>query len=115
MFMSKFDEALALYEAEVKKLGLTIDADVLRAVAKGLGPSIYREDASRVSFSDKTEVDRVKNNYLIGKLGLTDGPALDKALAECGEALGKSNKNKYRAIVYAFLATKLGETKRYKA
>ncbi len=112
--MSKFDEAIAKYEAEVTRLGLTIDADVLKAVTKALGPSIYREDASRVSFSDKAETDRVKNNYLIGKLGLSDGPLLDQAMAECGEALGKSNKNKYRAIVYAWLATKLGETKRYK-
>jgi hypothetical protein len=113
--MSKFDEAIALYESEIKKLGLTIDAAVLRAVAKSLGPSIYREDASKVSFSDKTETDRVKNNFLIGKLGLADGPALDKALAECGEAMGKSNKNKYRAIVYALLATKLEQTARYAA
>ncbi len=113
--MSKFDEAIAKYEAEVKRLGLSIDSEVLKAVTKGLGPSIYREDASRVSFSDKTETDRVKNNYLIGKLGLKDSPALDAALAECGEVLGKSNKNKYRAVVYAWLATKLGETKRYKA
>ena len=112
--MSKFDEAIAKYEAEVTRLGLTIDQDVLKAVTKALGPSIYREDASRVSLSDKTETDRVKNNYLIGKLGLSDGPLLDQALAECSEALGKSNKNKYRAVVYAWLATKFGETKRYK-
>lgn len=113
--MSKFDEAIAKYQAEVERLGLPIEADVLKAVTKALGPSIYREDASRVPFADQAETDRVKNNYLIGKLGLTDGPALDQALAECGEALGKSNKNKYRAVVYAWLATKLGETKRYKA
>ena len=113
--MSKFDEAIAKYQAEVERLGLPIEADVLKAVTKALGPSIYREDASRVSFSDQAETDRVKNNYLIGKLGLSDGPLLDQALAECAEALGKSNKNKYRAVVYAWLATKLGETKRYKA
>jgi hypothetical protein len=113
--MSKFDEAIAVYQAEIKKLGLKIEDKLLIAVAKSLGPSIYREDASRVSFSDKTETDRVKTNFLIGKLGLKDGPALDKALAECGEAFGKSNKNKYRAMVYAWLAIKLGETKRYQA
>ena len=113
--MSKFDEAVAVYVAEVQRLNLNIDAALLRSVAKSLGPSIYRDDAARVSFSDKTELDRVKNNYLIGKLGLTDSPALDAALAECCEAIGKSNKNKYRAIVYAWLAVKLGETKRYQA
>ena len=113
--MSKFDEAITKYEAEVKRLGLTIDAELLKAVTKSLGPSIYLEDASRVSFSDKSETDRVKNNYLIGKLGLSDGPQLDQALAECAEALGKSNKNKYRAIVYAWLAIKFDETARYKA
>jgi Protein of unknown function (DUF2853) len=111
--MSKFDEAVALYQAEVQRLGMTIAPELLRAVTKSLGPSIYRDDAARVSFSDKTELDRVKNNFLIGKLGLADGPELDKALAECAEAIGKSNKNKYRAIVYAWLAIKLNATKRY--
>ncbi len=111
--MSKFDEVIALYRAEVKNLGMSIDDALLLAVTKSLGPSIYRDDASRVSFSDKAETDRVKNNFLIGKLGLKDGPTLDQALAECVEAFGKSNKNKYRAIAYAWLAIKLGQTKKY--
>ena len=106
--MSKFQEALELYESEMKdKLGMKkIDSDLLKAVTKACGPSIYRADASKVSSSDQTELDRVKNNFLIKKLGLEDGPKLDKAIGEVVEKFGKSNRNKYRAIFYYLLVKK---------
>ena len=47
--MSKFDEALETYTAEMNKLDIAIDAGLLRAVTKGLGPSIYNVDSSKVS------------------------------------------------------------------
>lgn len=40
------------------------------------------------------------------KLGLADGPELDEAIAEVMTQMGKSNRNKYRALVYALLAKK---------
>ncbi|MCU0449487.1 MAG: DUF2853 family protein [Bernardetiaceae bacterium] len=104
--MSKFDEAIASYKAELDKVGVKIDDTLLTAVAKGLGPSIYNNDSSRVSCSDNTELERVKKNYLIGKLGLADGPELDKAIKEVCEKLGSANKNKFRAIFYAMLVQK---------
>ena len=54
-------------------------------------------------------MDRVKNNFLIKKLGLSDGPALDAAIGEVAEKLGKSNRNKYRAMVYYLLVKKFGK------
>ena len=104
--MSKFDDALAKYEAEAKKLNLTIDANLLQAVAKGLGPSIYNVDAETIASSDPAELLTVKNNFLIKKLGLADGPELDAAIDEVVETLGKSNRNKYRALFYALLTIK---------
>ena len=50
-----------------------------------------------------------KNNFLINKLGLTDGPELDAAIDEVMQQMGTSNKSKYRAVVYALLAKKLGK------
>lgn len=112
--MSKFEEAIETYEQQVKELKLGVDSDLLRAVAKGLGPSIYNADAEKVSSSDPDELDRVKQNFLIKKLGLTDGPELDEAIQEVIEQLGSSNRNKYRAVFYALLVKKFKKEDVYK-
>ncbi|MFN4084460.1 MAG: DUF2853 family protein [Spirosomataceae bacterium] len=111
--MSKFVEAVETYMAQVNELGLGLDEALVTAVAKSLGPSIYNADSSKVSGSDKTELDRVKQNFLQGKLGLPDGPELDAAIAEVIEQLGSSNRNKYRAVVYALLVKKFGKEAMY--
>lgn len=111
--MSAFDEKLEIYKAQVAELNLGISDELLTGVAKGLGPSIYNDDASRVAGSDAEELARVKNNFLIGKLGLADGPELDAAIAEVIEQLGTSNRNKWRAVVYALLVKKFGKEGNY--
>ena len=111
--MSKFDEKVSLYTASAKELGLKIPEDLLRKVAKGLGPSIYLADASLVSGNDQSEKDTVKKNFLIKKLGLADGPALDAAIDEAIEKMGKSNRNKYRALLYSLLVIKFGKESVY--
>ncbi|MDO5105695.1 DUF2853 family protein [Capnocytophaga sp.] len=103
--MSKRDELIELYAKDLKeKCGQTPDLEFLKKVTVGLGPSIYNKDAATVAGSDQTELDRVKQNFLIKKLGLTDGPELDKAIDSVLETYGKSNKTKYRAVVYYLLA-----------
>ncbi|MFZ1748634.1 MAG: DUF2853 family protein [Saprospiraceae bacterium] len=101
--MSKFDETVALYESEMKELKISFDAELFRKVTKGCGPVIYLPDASKVSSSDQAELDRLKTNFLIKKLGLADGPALDKGIQAAIDTLGSSNKTKYRAIFYYLL------------
>lgn len=104
--MSKRDELIAKYAADLKdKCGVTADMDLLTKVTIGCGPSIYNADSSTVSGSDEKELATVKNNFLIKKLGLKDGPELDKAIAAVIDQYGKSNKNKYRAVFY-YLLTK---------
>ena len=104
--MSKRDELIAKYAADLKeKCGVTADMDLLTKVTIGCGPSIYNADASTVSGSDASELETVKNNFLIKKLGLSDGPSLDKGIAAVMEQYGQSNRNKYRAVVY-YLLTK---------
>ena len=107
--MSKFNECVELYKSQSSELGLGLDEALLTGVAKALGSSIYNADSSKVSGSDSKEIDTVKNNFLIKKLGLDDSPALDAAIAEVLEQLGSSNKNKQRAVVYALLAKKFGK------
>lgn len=111
--MSKFDEAVAKYVAANKDLKLGLSDEYIRAVTKGLGPSIYRADAELVSSSDQAELDTVKKNFLIKKLGLKDSPELDEAIDEVVEKMGRSNRNKYRALVYGLLAQKFNKESVY--
>ena len=104
--MATFVETFDKYKSELDNLGISYDEALLSAVTKGLGPAIYNEDSSRVSTSDSEELARVKTNFLIGKLGLKDGPELDQAIADVTEQLGASNCNKYRAIFYYLLVVK---------
>lgn len=102
--MSKRDELITKYAADLKeKCGVTPNMDLLTKVTIGCGPSIYNADSSTVSGSDQKELDTVKNNFLIKKLGLSDSPDLDKAIDAVIEQYGRSNKNKYRAVVYYLL------------
>jgi len=102
--MSKFEECMDTYKAEFKKLNISFDEDLLTKVAKGCGPSLYNVDASKVSGSDKAELATVKKNFLVKKLGLDNSPKLDEAIEEVVDQLGKSNRNKYRAMFYYLLA-----------
>lgn len=105
--MSKLDEKIEMYGKSLKeKVGVTPDMDLLRLVTKGLGPSIYNRDAESVSCSDQSELDRVKKNYLMKKLGLADSPELDAAIKGVCEQMGSSNRNKYRAVFYYLLCQK---------
>ncbi len=102
--MSKRDELITKYAADLKeKCSVNADMDLLTKVTVGLGPSIYNADSATVSGSDEKELATVKNNFLIKKLGLKDGPELDSAIDAVVEKYGKSNRNKYRAVVYYLL------------
>ncbi len=104
--MSKRDELIAKYVIDLKeKCGVDADVDLLTKVTIGLGPSIYNADAATVSGSDESELATVKNNFLIKKLGLSDSADLDKGIDAVMETYGRSNRNKYRAVVY-YLLTK---------
>ncbi len=103
--MSKRDELIVKYAEDLKdKCGVTPNMDLLTEVVKGCGPSIYNKDASTVSGTDEKELETVKNNFLIKKLGLSDSSDLDTAIDSVLEKYGRSNKNKYRAVVYYLLA-----------
>ena len=102
--MSKRDDLIAKYAGDIeKKCGLKPDMKLLTAVTIGCGPSIYNADACTVSASDKKELERVKKNFLIKKLGCKDTPKLDEGIKAVITTYGKSNRNKYRAVVYYLL------------
>lgn len=102
--MSARDELIVKYAADLKdKCGITPNMDLLTKVTIGCGPSIYNADASTVAGTQKSELETVKNNFLIKKLGLKDGEELDKAIDAVMEKYGRSNRSKYRAVVYYLL------------
>jgi hypothetical protein len=108
--MGKRDEWIAKYADDLKnKCGMEADMALLTKVTIGCGPSIYNADASTVAGSQASELETVKNNFLMKKLGLPDGPELMEAINGVIEVYGKSERNKYRAVVYYMLTKKFGK------
>ena len=104
--MSKREELIQKYAKDLQdKCGVKPDMKLLTAVTIGCGPAIYKPDAAKVSGSDAKELETLKKNFLIKKLGLKDTPKLDEGIAAVMEQYGKSNRNKQRAVVY-YLLTK---------
>ncbi len=103
---TKKAEKIALYTKAMKKQYGEVDESFLEIIVKNLGPSIYRKDAELVSCSDPKELDTVRKNFLIKKLGLKDDKdILNVAIKEVCEELKDSSK-KYRAVFYYRLAQK---------
>lgn len=112
--MGKRDELIAQYADDLKnKCGVTPDMDLLTKVTIGCGPSIYNADASTVAASQPSELETVKNNFLIKKLGLSDSPALMEAIDAMIEQYGRSERNKYRAVCYYLLVKHFGKESIY--
>jgi len=108
--MGKRDDLIAKYAEDLRtKCGMEPDMDLLTKVTIGCGPSIYDADASTVAGSQQGELDTVKNNFLIKKLGLADGPQLMDAINQVLETYGRSERNKYRAVVYYMLTKHFGK------
>ncbi len=112
--MGKRDDLIAKYAEDLKgKCGMDPDMDLLTKVTIGCGPAIYDADASTVAASQEGELETVKNNFLIKKLGLSDGPELMEAINKAMETYGMSERNKYRAVVYYMLTKHFGKESVY--
>ena len=113
--MGKRDELIAQYADDLrKKCGMEPDMALLEKVTIGCGPAIYNADASTVAGSQASELETVKTNFLIKKLGLADGPKLMEAINSVIETYGRSERNKYRAVVYYMLTKHFGKEAVYK-
>lgn len=108
--MGKRDDLIAKYADDLKaKCGMEPDMDLLTKVTIGCGPSIYNADSSTVAASQEAELETVKKNFLIKKLGLSDGPELMDAIQSAVETYGRSERNKYRAVMYYLLVKHFGK------
>jgi len=112
--MNKRDELIEKYAIDLReKCNVIPDLALLRKVTIGCGPSIYNKDSSTVSGTDESELDTVRNNFLIKKLGLSKSDKLNEGIDKVLEQYGRSNRNKYRAVVYYLLVKHFGKESVY--
>jgi len=108
--MGKRDDLIELYADDLKKkCGIEPDMGLLTKVTIGCGPAIYNADASTVASSQESELETVKENFLMKKLGLADGPELMEGINTAVDIYGKSERHKYRAVVYYMLTKHFGK------
>ncbi len=108
--MGKRDELIEKYAGDLKtKCGMTPDMALLTKVTIGCGPTIYNADSETIAASDHAELETVRKNFLVRKLGLKDGPELMDAIDAVVETYGRSERNKYRAVVYYMLTKHFGK------
>jgi hypothetical protein len=112
--MSKRDDLIAQYADDLtNKCKMTPDMDLLTKVTIGCGPAIYNADSQTVAASDASELETVKKNFLMKKLGLADSPALMEAINAVVDTYGRGERNKYRAVIYYMLTKHFGKESVY--
>jgi outer membrane protein OmpA-like peptidoglycan-associated protein len=92
------------WSLDVRKYVPDADQGVIDAIVRHCGIALQKRDSSLVSFTEKSELDRVRENFLKKKLGLTAPDSeLDAAIAAVGERM-KDDHSKNRVTVYYLLA-----------
>lgn len=97
------------WAADVRKYAPDADEVVIQGIVRYCGIALRSRDASLVSFTEKAELDRVRENFLKKKLGLTEpDDVLDAAIAAVGERM-QGDPTKNRVTVYYLLAERFGK------
>lgn len=108
--MGKRDDLIATYAEHLKtKCKINPDIGLLTKVTIGCGPAIYDRDASTIAGTDAGELETIKKNFLIKKLGLADAPKLDEAISAVLDTYGRAERSKYRAVIYYMLTKHFGK------
>ena len=96
------------YVADVKKYTSSVDEAVVAAMEKTYRLVLSKPDTALVAWSDPEELETVKKNFLIKKLGLSDSADLDAGIDAVGAKL-KGVSRKSRLTVYYLLAEHFGK------
>jgi len=112
--MTKLDDAITSCKTLMKKQKIPCNDELLRNIAKSLGPSLYNKDARLVAASDKKELATIKKNFVAKKLGEKDEKKQDAAVAYAVDKIGKSNRFKLRPVFYYLIVKKLKKESVYK-
>ncbi len=102
--MGRRGELIELYARDLReKCGIEPDMGLLEKVAIGCGPAIYDAHARCIADDDPEELGAVRENFLVRKLDLRDGPELSAAIDTMIEIYGRAEPNKHRAVLYYML------------
>ncbi|ETW12831.1 hypothetical protein ATO8_09818 [Roseivivax marinus] len=113
--MGRRDDLIARYAEDLRtKCGMEPDMELLKKVTIGCGPTIYDADSATVAATQPGELETVKRNFLVRKLGLSDGPELDEAIDAVIETYGRSERDKHRPVVYYMLVKHFGRESVYR-
>jgi hypothetical protein len=97
------------WAADVKKYSSGANEKAIAGIVKYCGIALQKRDSSLVSFTDKTELARVRDNFLKKKLGLSAPDTdLDRAIMAVADKM-KGEHNKNRVTVYYLLAENFGK------
>jgi Protein of unknown function (DUF2853) len=97
------------WAADVKKYVPNANEKAIDGIVRYCGIALQKRDSSLVSFTDKEEVGRVRNNFLKKKLALTNSDAeLDKGIMLVGDKM-KDDRTRNRVTVYYLLADHFGK------
>ncbi|CAA6810337.1 MAG: Unknown protein [uncultured Sulfurovum sp.] len=103
---TKRADKIAFYIKDIKKYYGEVDEAFVATIVKNLGPAIYNKHAELVSCVEHKELETVRKNFLINKLGIdASRGVLDAAIQDVCEELEDAPK-KYRATFYYALAKK---------
>ncbi len=96
------------YLADVQRYDAGADGDVVAKIVKHLGIALRSRDASLVSCSDSTELDRVRASWCMKKLGHSDEAKCDEVIKSVCETM-KGDRNKQRVTFYYLVAKSFGQ------
>ena len=102
--MSELKEKLAKYKADalsqLEKAGETdIDDDLITKLANNMRLVIDNKDALSVAGSDPSEMETVRKNFVVKKLGYDDRDSATVAILKVAERM-KDSRMKNRAAFY---------------
>lgn len=96
------------YLEDVQRYDAGADPDVVSKIVKHLGIALQSKDASLVSCSDSSELDRVREKWCMKKLGHTDEAGCDAVIASVCETMS-GDRNKQRVTFYYLVAKEHGQ------
>ena len=112
--MSKLDDAVGEALSTLSKCGVEDpDVDLLRKIVSQMGPSAYGGDGENVACSDSTELTRVRTNFLVKKLGMSDGEATLDSIHTVCDTMKAAGSHKRRSAFYYLLTKHHGKESVY--
>lgn len=98
------------YADNIKQYASGYNQKAAEKIVGHLGIALRNRDSSLVSCSDQGELDRVREKWCRGKLGLSQSQAdLDAAIAKICDVLKDEGGNKSRVTFYYLLAEHFGK------